>query len=311
MKITVLGAGGMGSRFAIMLHNAGNEVNLVDGWQENIDAIRNNGISANMNNQDINVRLPISTPQEIDKTGNNADLIIVFTKSNQLQETFEAVKPIIGRTTYVLCLLNGIGHEEILKEFVPTKNILQGITMWTAIMDGPGKVRLSGDGNVELQNFEPEGKVFAEKVVDVFNKAGLNAKYSNNVKYSIWRKACVNGTLNSLCTILECNIGQLGKTKEADTLLKKIIAEFAAVSEKEGIRLDQNEVFNHVSETFSGVGEHYPSMYQDLIKNHRLTEINFINGAVTNKGEKYGISTPYCDILTQLIHAKEEILNVS
>ncbi|WP_321533513.1 ketopantoate reductase C-terminal domain-containing protein, partial [Enterococcus faecium] len=41
-------------------------------------------------------------------------------------------------------------------------------------------------------------------------------------------------------------------------------------------------------------GLHYPSMYQDLIKNHRLTEIDYINGAVWRKGQKYDIATPYC-----------------
>ena len=49
-------------------------------------------------------------------------------------------------------------------------------------------------------------------------------------------------------------------------------------------------------------------MYQDLVQNHRLTEIDYINGAVWRKGQKYGVSTPYCQLITQLIHAKEQIL---
>jgi 2-dehydropantoate 2-reductase len=50
-------------------------------------------------------------------------------------------------------------------------------------------------------------------------------------------------------------------------------------------------------------------MYQDLIRNHRKTEIDYINGAVWQKGKNYQIDTPYCAFLTQLIHAKEELLN--
>lgn len=49
-------------------------------------------------------------------------------------------------------------------------------------------------------------------------------------------------------------------------------------------------------------------MHQDLIKNNRLTEINFINGAVVRKGKKYGVPTPYCSLLTELVLCKEEIL---
>ncbi|UYY51150.1 hypothetical protein OLL94_07170 [Enterococcus faecalis] len=52
-----------------------------------------------------------------------------------------------------------------------------------------------------------------------------------------------------------------------------------------------------------------PSMYQDLITNHRLTEIDYINGAIVRKGKVYGIATPYCQFLTELIHCKENLLH--
>ena len=55
---------------------------------------------------------------------------------------------------------------------------------------------------------------------------------------------------------------------------------------------------------------HYPSMHQDLIQNHRLTEIDYINGAVARKGVRLGIATPYCQMITDLIHAKESILEI-
>lgn len=308
MKITVVGAGGMGSRFAIMLHQAGHNVELVDGWQDNVDAIRANGLKADFNGEPVTVKLPIYSPAEVDATGENPDLIIVFTKSNQLRSMMEAVKPIISPVTYVLCLLNGIGHEDILEDYVAKDHLILGITMWTAGMTGPGQVTLVGNGDVELQNFEPAGEAFTKQVVQVFTEAGLNPKYSENVKYSIWRKACVNGTLNCLCSLLECNIGELGSTTVAPDLLHTIIAEFATVAAKEGINLDEQEVYDHVAGTFTAnIAGHYPSMYQDLVKNHRATEIDFINGAVWRKGQKYGIPTPYCALLTQLIHAKEQL----
>lgn len=309
MKITVLGVGGMGSRFALMLHQAGNDVTLVDGWQANIDAIRQDGIQANFNGKAVSAKMPIYSPAEIEKSGVQADLIVVFLKSNQLKTMFDQVKALIHPDTYVLCLLNGIGHEDVLEQYVAKDHLILGITMWTAGMTGPGHVELVGDGEVELQNFAPAGKDFALQVVAVFDKAGLHPKYSENVKYAIWRKACVNGTLNCLCALLDCNIGQFGKTKEAPDLLHTIIAEFAAVAAKEGVKLDQTEVYNHVAATFTAnIADHYPSMHQDLVQHHRLTEIDFIDGAVARKGEKYDIPTPYCKLLTQLVHAKEQLI---
>ena len=42
MKIIIAG-GAMGSRFGLMLHQAGNDVIFVDGWPEHIEAIRKTG----------------------------------------------------------------------------------------------------------------------------------------------------------------------------------------------------------------------------------------------------------------------------
>ncbi len=51
-------------------------------------------------------------------------------------------------------------------------------------------------------------------------------------------------------------------------------------------------------------------MHQDLIQNHRPTEIDYINGAVAKKGDVLGIATPYCHMITDLIHAKEHVLKI-
>ena len=39
MKIAIVGAGAMGSRYGYMLHEAGNEVMLIDSWKDHVDTI--------------------------------------------------------------------------------------------------------------------------------------------------------------------------------------------------------------------------------------------------------------------------------
>lgn len=311
MKIAIAGSGAMGLRIGIALHRSGNDVILIDRWQQHIDAVRKNGVTGTINGEEIKEIIPIFTPDEIDASNESVDLIVALTKSTGLDEMFEQIRPIIQPKTCVLTLMNGLGHDDDLKKFVEPKNIILGVTMWTAGLDGPGKVKLFGTGNIEMENITPAGEEFTKDVVRVFNEAKLNTEYSKNVRYSIWRKACVNGTLNGLCTILDTNIAGVGAVSGHEDLIKTIIAEFASVAEKEDVHLDQAEVYNHIAETFdpNGIGEHYPSMYQDLIKNNRLTEIDYINGAVWRKGQRLNIATPYCAFLTQLIHAKEEILH--
>ncbi|MGO3732667.1 MAG: 2-dehydropantoate 2-reductase [Vagococcus sp.] len=311
MKIAIAGAGAMGSRFGLMLHQTGNEVIFIDQWPAHIEAIRKNGLIANLNGEEIVAHIPTYAPEELKSLNTEVDLIIALTKANQLDNMFHSIQSMITPKTHVICLLNGLGHEDVIAKYVPKENILLGITMWTAGMEGPGKVKLFGDGEVELENLEPAGKDFALTVTELFTEAGLNAVYSENVKHSVWRKACVNGTLNGLCTILDCNIADLGAQTPSEELIRTIIEEFANVAKEEGVTLDQEEVYSHVATTFdpNGVGLHYPSMYQDLMKNNRLTEIDYINGAVARKGKLHNISTPYCAFLTSLVHIKEGLLD--
>lgn len=307
MKIAIVGAGAMGSRFGYMLNEAGNDVLLIDGWKDHVEAINNNGLIVDENGTIKKVAIKAVFPEEAKET---PELIILFTKSMGLEPMLKSISNILGENTKVLCLLNGLGHEETVAKYVNKKNILMGVTLWTAGLKGPGHVLLGGDGSLEVQNVEAESVEAAKNVCKVLSEAGLKAHYSENVLFSIWRKACVNGTLNSCCTILDCNIKEFGELKEAPEIIRNIIREFADIANKYGVKLDVEMIAKGIERIYdpSQAGAHYPSMHQDLIQNHRLTEIDYINGYVAKKGKDFGISTPYNKLLTDLVHSKEQLL---
>ncbi|MDU5602904.1 MAG: 2-dehydropantoate 2-reductase N-terminal domain-containing protein, partial [Enterococcus faecium] len=130
MKIAIAGAGAMGSRFGLMLHQSGNEVLLIDGWAEHVQQIKEHGLQANFNGKEVEAKLPIVLQSEVEKE-DQVDLIILFTKAMQLEKMLQDIQSLIKKDTEVLCLLNGIGHEDIIEKFVPMENIYIGNTMWT------------------------------------------------------------------------------------------------------------------------------------------------------------------------------------
>lgn len=307
MKISIIGAGAMGSRFGYMLSEAGNDVLLVDNWQAHVDAINKDGLKLNENGVDKFVKIPAVLPEQATET---PDLVILFTKSMGLEPMLKSIKNILGENTKVLCLLNGLGHTETISKYIEQKNIFVGVTLWTAGLIEPGYVRLSGDGNIEIQNIDPTMVAAGKEICETLSNAGLKAEYSENVLFSIWRKACVNGTLNSCCTILDCNIKEFGELKEAPTLIRSIIKEFSDVAILDNVKLDIEDVAKGIEKIYdpTQAGKHYPSMHQDLIQNRRHTEIDYINGFVSRKGKEFNINTYYNDLLTTLIHTKEQLL---
>ena len=119
MLTYIAGSGAMGCRMGYNLHKAGNEVIFLDNWQEHIDAVKKNGLKITGDVDDV-VQVEMMRPEEATK---EADLIIVLVKAMQLPEMMKKIQGIVGENTKILCLLNGLGHEDVLKQFVPEKNI--------------------------------------------------------------------------------------------------------------------------------------------------------------------------------------------
>lgn len=307
MKIAIAGSGAMGSRFGFQLYEAGNDVILIDKWKEHVNKIRENGLKVERDFKEMSVNIPIYYPNEVTE---KVDVIFIFTKSMGLEEMLQDIKPIIGTHTKVVSLLNGVGHESVLEKYVALKNIIQGVTILTSSLQAPGHVSYQGKGSTELQNFMPGEIEATKKIVNVIHEAGLNGVYSEKVKYSIWRKACVNGAMNAICALLEANLAEVGNTDQSQSIIEMIVEEFVMIANKKGVALKKNEMVNYILESVNNVGHHYPSMYQDLVSNRRYTEIDYLNGAVAKMAEDNGENAPYNQLITQLIHAKEQILDV-
>lgn len=303
MLIYIAGAGAMGCRFGAALHKAGQEVILLDNWTDHIAAIREKGLTITGDVEEV-LDLAIMRPTEASRL---ADLVIVLTKAHQLRQMLTDIQPILGAETKVLCLLNGLGHADTLAEFVPSENILMGVTVWTAGLKGPGRVELKGSGHLTIQGLGESAQAFGRDLALLLSQAGLKASYTADILRAIWIKALLNGSMNASCALLDANLAQLLASSAAVGVIKSVLAEFIAVAAREGVVFDLEETYAYIEQVSLGVGHHYPSMHQDLIQHKRQTEVDYLNGFIAQKSAELGLSAPYCQLITQLIHAKEEI----
>ena len=274
MKILFAGAGALGSRFGYLLFKNGEDVTFVDTWKDHVENIKNNGLRVIIDDKELGYyNIPTYYPEDAQ---GKYDVVFVATKSMQLRSMLTKVKHLMHENTKIICILNGLGHVDTLKEFVKEENILIGVTLWTSGLGRPGVLKAYGSGKTEIKQVKEENLEDTKGLIDRLNKAGLNMKYSDNTFQSIWHKAVLN--------------------------------EVTAVAKAEGVEVNQELVENNIENLFdpSTGGLHYPSLYQDM-KNGRLTEIDYLNGAISKLGKKHNIQTPVCDTVTLMIHAKEFI----
>lgn len=306
MRTYIAGAGAMGCLFGYKIFKSGQDVILLDNWEAHIKVIEHDGLTVT-GAADEKVDIPIMKPEDVYE---KADFIILFTKAMQLPAMLENLKDIISPETRVLCLLNGIGHEEVISQYINKKHILMGVTVWTSSLNGPGSFNLQDSGAINLQCIEGDDEDVAKPVLEILNKAGLNATYDDDVLPSIWRKACVNGTMNATCALEDCTIGKFFDSKYGREVAQIITHEFTEVAMALGVKVDEKKFYAYVIDTYKNHYKHYPSMHQDLMQNHRPTEVDYINGAAVRLGKRVGIECPFNDCITRLVHAKEEILGI-
>ncbi|WP_332238075.1 ketopantoate reductase family protein [Sporolactobacillus sp. KGMB 08714] len=309
MKIVVIGAGAMGLRYGVLLQEAGNDVQFVDTWEPNVEAIRkNHGVEVTRDGEDPHrVEIKVCYPEEYH---DQPELVIFFIKDMHTIEIMERCKHFIGKNTYVLTNQNGYGGAEDIAQFVDKKRIIAGTAMIATVMKGPGKVDFigkRGTGHVNIVKMEGEPDAFIYKVADEMEKALMHPAVRTDYKGTVWTKLVFNSVVNTLCTLMNIKMGQFAAYKNAEVMSQRLIYEAYDALDAEGIQMEMGrdelvEQVMYVSKVANPL--HYPSMHQDMTTN-RPTEVDYINGAVVRLAEKHGLQAPYHSLLVDLVHLKE------
>ncbi|MCI1857755.1 MAG: ketopantoate reductase family protein [Sporolactobacillus sp.] len=311
MNITVIGAGAMGLRYGILLQEAGNDVDFVEPWEPSYRAIKDQGgvyVSRDHRNRHlvpVNVYLPSEYSRE-------PDLVILFVKQMQSAAAMEACRHFIGKQTYVLTNQNGIGSVDIIRRYVPDQRIIAGIALIATVLNAPGDVDFmgaEGAGHVHLTNVTEKPDAFTYRVMDAFQKAGMNPTLHKNYQGTLWGKLLMNSVINTLCTLMDITMGEYVAYSGADALTKRLIDEGYAAGLADGVRFMQTreemaETIHHESSQVNPL--HHPSMYQDM-KSGRPTEVDYINGYIVKVAQRHHLNAESHKMLVDLLHLAEEV----
>ncbi|WP_313164069.1 2-dehydropantoate 2-reductase [Sedimentibacter sp.] len=297
MKTLILGAGAMGCLYGGLLKERGNDVILVDVSKPQVDEINKNGLALETAEGKRNIKIKAKFSQEVNE---QPDLIILFTKTIHSKSALSSLKAIIGPETMVLSLQNGLGNDEVIKEFVRTDRIIIGTTNFPSDLLKPGNVRSLGKGTTKIMSCNGEVTEKLKQVEVMLSDAGFNCIITEDVFVSIWEKVAFNAACNALTAASRLKLGDVGKTDEGKELARSIAKEVVSVANAKNIHANAENVIKLIELDFVEHAEHMPSMMQDVLGN-RTTEIDFINGAVVREAEKLGISVPVTNVLYKLV----------
>jgi len=301
MRVAIVGAGAMGSLFGFFLHRAGKDVWLVDKHPELTKHIREKGLEVEGATGKQVVSIPITT--EVADI-QSADLIIIFVKAYDTAQAILDAKPLLRQESVVLTLQNGIGNVEAIVAVIGEGKIIAGTTAHGATVLGPGHVRHAGIGETIIGELHGRQTERLARIQNFLQSAGIAVDTTQDVTGLLWGKLLINVGINPLTGITGLPNGALLDFEETRKIMHRAVHEAKDVASRKGIRLVYDDHLRKVDSVCEATARNISSMLQDL-RNHKRTEIDFINGAVVREGSGAGVTTPINQALTHLIHLRE------
>jgi len=317
MRIAIVGCGAMGTVLGGFLIKNGCPVDFIDSYEAHVKALNEKGAHI-IGKVDFTVPVKAYTPDEMEGI---YDIVFLFTKQTANDDILPRLLPHLSENSTVCTLQNGV-PEPFVAKYVGENRTVGGAVLWSATFSAPGVSELTQDVS-NLDHFfdigEINGKITdrIQKVAEILNHMGATA-VSTNLMASRWGKLVNNACVSGMSAACGCTFGEVMQNEKSRACVSYLGREVKACCEAEGyvlptlvmgfspasLAIKDQEQFNENQQMF--IDMYAPasgakaSMLQDLEKG-KTTEVQMINGYVSETGKKYGIPTPFNDTVIEIV----------
>jgi len=295
MNIAALGIGGVGGYYGGKLarHYAGSpDIRIVFiARGEHLKKIQEEGLQVRSVVETFTARPHRATDQPA--ALGPFDLVLFCVKTYDLEESAAMLEKNVSDQTVIITLLNGVDNAERLGNIFPQASVLNGCVYISAFIEKPGLVRQVG-GTCKLFFGTEKGDHAEYKSIEkIFTDAGIDAKYSADIRTVVWEKYIFVSPLASATTYLEKTFGELIEEEVSKSFLSGLVREVELVARSQGVQLPDDvrnvalekvSLFPHGTKT---------SLQMDFEKGKKKTELDTFTGYIVRYAEKHGIPTPY------------------
>lgn len=223
------------------------------------------------------------------------DWVIVATKAYDVSglEPWLAAPACAGARVAVA--QNGVEQVARLAPYVPAERVMPVIVTYGAERPEPGRIVETLEGTTRVPAHE-SGAAFAA----LAESTSLRVDLVDDFVTALWTKLAWNLVGNSLSTITDLPVRELGLRPELRLLAEALVRECRVVATAEGAVLSE-DLLDEMLAVFAGYPETVrSSMWQDRHAG-RPFEHDAISGAVVRVAREHGLEVPYSVMATQLL----------
>jgi 2-dehydropantoate 2-reductase len=289
MRIAIAGAGGTGGYFGGLLARAGNDVIfLARGTQ--LAALQAHGLTVKSRLAG-DFCLPVTATDDVSGLA-PVDLVLFCVKTYDTDTAAERIRPIVGPETMLLSLQNGVDNEERLGRIFGERAVLGAVAYVVSAIAAPGVIeQTAGPGKIVFGELTGGTSPRAERLLQVFQAAGIAAELRTDVQVAIWEKFLFICAYSGITALTRLPIGPVLDCPESLELFQGLLREVEVVARAAGVALPAG-CSDQALVTARGMGPGgRSSLYFDLAAGHRM-ELEALNGVIVRLSRQYGVPAP-------------------
>lgn len=288
MKIVVYGMGGVGGYFGGKLTQTKNEVVFI-ARGKHLNAIQKEGLKVKSIKGDFIAKPELAT-NDISKVG-KADLILVCTKSWQVEDAAEVIKPLLHENTMVLPLQNGANNAEKLLKVLDKKHVLAGLCRIYSKVDAYGIVNHFAH-EPEIVFGELDNKITdrIKEVDKIFKEAKFLSTIPDDIHVEVWTKFMFIATVSGIGGLTRVTIKEMADDTYINNVMRQTAIEIYNVAKAKDINLSEkivDGIMNFIENQPAGTTA---STQRDIMEG-RPSELENFNGYIVREGKRLGVET--------------------
>lgn len=289
MKAAVMGSGGVGGYFGGLLAKAGNDVTFI-ARGKHLRALQTDGLRVESVHGDFTVD-PVKATDDPASVG-TVDAILFATKTWQIEEAAEAMRPMVGMDTVILPLQNGVDTPERLIEIFGKEAVLGGTCHVVSLVAGPGHIQQKSDfRRITLGEMDGPITPRAQALGDVLAAAGAQVEVSDNINKARWTKFLFIASFSGMGAVTRVPAGDLMACQEAREMLEVAMREIEALAQASGVELAPDVVVQTMAFCDNLSPGTTASMTRDIWEG-KPSELEAQNGYVARSGARLGVAVP-------------------
>jgi 2-dehydropantoate 2-reductase len=237
-SIAVVGAGAIGQFYAAQFIRAGHEVRLLARRDAATLAVRGMAVHQTPTPNIASTadttcftlapdRFRVAADPVALATPTLPDWVLVALKTTALAEARALIAPLVGPTTRVVAMCNGLGVEDRFADWFGAARVFGLLCFVCVNRDDDGTIRHLGYGAVAAGHYGEDAAERA-RLADLCRGAGITCMAPASLLEARWRKLVWNVPYNGLAVVHDCTtdaiVGDAARNAEARRLMEEVIA---------------------------------------------------------------------------------------